>query len=531
MLAEIWEVQHGMASRRAGLTCVQPANSRGSVAAAAAAGERRRRQTGGVGRAGWLGWAGAAGVFAAAMAALWFSGSRREQAVVGAIGERELKEARGARPLLPLLVLDAVPVVKLKVESVAYRVGGRFMRQVAAKQEPALLTKSPVKDWPSYQWDLLALARKHKEIELDVAYMIGGAPPVFVMGMERDRGGMIGSPKDLPILTSGVPLLAILRSALDKNVSSMIHLADVRTWEREFNASVGDWNALSVNEKGLEDSTASATIQLVHPGVVLQTSYRVKHLVVNQLQGYKRLLVFPPSETEHISPNIARTFAYSQVHLEQEFNSTTFSSLARGLSFHDITLSPGDSLYIPPNWLMREESITLSLSVHVESSSSVQASFSEAFAHPIPLGDFQTEPSLRGLGILLLLRQIVGLASASENCLPRPSTLPEIASQLLASRYAPYWASSAGAVLPDGYEGPACFASPDNVTVHQLIANNTGNWELAAKRVSGSICGTRVSPFVKLRVLQDYVEQLVRWALGPAQTGAYIKACLSRELD
>lgn len=435
----------------------------------------------------------------------------------------QFKKASLAKKPMTLKLLQSMQWERKQIDAVQYKVGGSFMRKVSSDKVPRLITNSPVKDWDCFNWDLLHIAKENPELLLNYTfYKLGD--PVFLIGVERDKGGMIGSPKDYSVMYINVRLLNFLQDTLDSN-ATMYYRGDVERWRTELNSSIAEWEQLSIREKELDDLPSSAVLHISHPSMIFQTHYRTRHLVVNQVQGYKRFIIFVPQKLhEHLYPNIHRSFSFSQVHLEQDRNSTVFREANEHLALYDITIGPGDTLYIPPYWTFREESITLSLSIYIESPSSTQAAFSEAFSHQIPLGEFQSELSLRCLGVTLLLREIIAKA-ASTGCLTAEMTLPQFVSKILESRYKPYLASDVGSLLPTKFDLDKCRSDVANSTVQELVYNNTGKWELAANKVTRSICNVATDSAIIERTLMDYTEQLVRWAVSPRLTAAYLMKC------
>jgi len=442
----------------------------------------------------------------------------------------KLKQAsKDKRP--PPLVAKFEP---LGLESIEWRVGGRFMRKLADGEMPVLITSSPVKSWPASSWDLLKIARAHPDLILNMSSYKAGRNSVFVLGNEREKGGMLGSSKNFNVVSVNIALQTFLEETFVPNVS-VIYRAEASSLERAINQTLGDWSALAINEKSLDDpeSAQIGVLQLSHPGAVLHTHYLPRHVVVNQIQGYRRIHVFPPTreEAEFLYPSIHRAFAFSQLHLEEAINSTIFPSLSSeaGLGgVADVTLSPGDSLYIPAYWAFREESLTISLALHVESPSSSSSSFTEAFSQPIPLGELQSSQELRGLGVAVLLEGIVS-KGVTLGCLPTDTTLKMLVGDVLEKRYRPYLraGSSSASTIALTMDPTACFAHRENATVAALLTSIAPNVDIAANQVAASICKAKTAAPVKIRILLDYIEQLARWATSPRLTYAFLSSCLA----
>jgi hypothetical protein len=255
--------------------------------------------------------------------------------------------------------------------------------------------------------------------------------PVFVLGNDRDKGGMLGSSHDRPLTYANLTLGEFLRSTFQGDLW-LYWTGELSYFEKEMKlTSLGKtaisskitWKDFMVLETNLhvhdistnDDTTKEQSnpsiirpmLWLSHPGVVSQTHYDTQHNIFLQIQGMKRFHLFPPETELYLYPNIHRSYRQSQIHFEDHFEETSTSSTSSSTStsqssiqrFHlvnnqtvegiEIILSPGDILYIPPYWQHRVESLTLSLSMSIVSPSEIEAAFSEIFWMKVPFGLFQ----------------------------------------------------------------------------------------------------------------------------------------------
>jgi hypothetical protein len=65
-----------------------------------------------------------------------------------------------------------------------------------------------------------------------------------------------------------------------------------------------------------------------------------------------------------------------------------------------------------------------------------------------------------------------------------------------------------------------------NETENELLSKNVKNFEKAARKTSGMLKKIETSNAIKRVFVKDYIEQIVRWAVGPKFTGQYIYYCL-----
>lgn len=158
----------------------------------------------------------------------------------------------------------------------------------------------------------------------------------------------------------------------------------------------------------------SPTLSIAHPGVTLQSRsekmikrpsrfslfrYQTHHTIRTQLVGRTRYVLFSPAKQSSLFlyPAIHSNHQQSQVVLEEEYVNVASSDLPLDLEdslrkflkvpTFAIELTPGESLYIPPYWLVRVENIELSMYLDVRSLSQEQVLLSEAQSLGIILGN------------------------------------------------------------------------------------------------------------------------------------------------
>ena len=197
-------------------------------------------------------------------------------------------------------------------------------------------------NWPIFNWDLLHFA-KEKNISLnDTRWKPND--PIFVLGHEREKGGMIGSRRDSPLMYANLTLFKFLKSTFAPNnwlywtgeLSYMEEQLKMQATVPDKPFDLGDeqsedWKAFRILENGLSDSSQTKNesdnsqlwtpmLWLSHPGVVAQTHYDTQHNVFIQIHGSKRFLLFPPAEELFQYPNIHRSYRQSQLHFEEANN-------------------------------------------------------------------------------------------------------------------------------------------------------------------------------------------------------------------
>jgi hypothetical protein len=456
------------------------------------------------------------------------------------------------------------------------------LEAAAKSRKPTVLKHGSIKSWPMFQWNLMDLASRGNVALNGTRWQ---QESVFVLGRDREKGGMIGSPRDHPLSYTNITLEQFLSATFDES-NWLYWTGELSFWEEALNTTqyaraksptgeYGDWRDLRIREEGLSwtgkksnmsaDTEASAAaaaeeeedledpdagiwrpmLWLSHPGVVAQTHYDTQHNVFVQVQGTKRFLLFPPSAELYSYPNIHRSYRQSQWHLEMNSSApsqvpgdgTTMPSPvtrtnaerfplihAKKVTALEVMLHPGDVLYIPPYWQHRVESLSLSLSLSILSPSYVEASLAEVFWENVPFGAFQKQRGLRTRAVHMYLSLLVQQSGQ----MLHNATLQEFAQSLHHTRFE---------TLLMHHKGfRTCFETVEGGSVEEggesgesadaLLLRYTDKFRLAAHHVAEMLLAIDADDAIKVVFLRDYVEQLVRWAVGPDYTASFIRSCL-----
>jgi hypothetical protein len=319
---------------------------------------------------------------------------------------------------------------------------------ISSKNQPTFLIEEKIlNSWPIFQWDFHQLAMKFNISLEDCRYQPSS---VFILGQERDKGGMLGSPRDQPHLYTNISLLQFLQSTFDekiflywtKELSDLEEAIGQDATKDHYYKSVSKkrkskktkdekedkeekeqekrkrketgWEYFTIREKNLnlhpfQDDNNNNTnnkkddlglwhpmLWLSHPGVISQAHYDTQHNLFLQIQGVKKFYFFPPNVELYSYPNIHRSYRQSQIPFTLERSSLKEeifplinplnSSNDNNKHIYEIIVKPGDILYIPPYWSHYVESLSLSLSLSVLSPSMIEAALSEIYWQKVPFG-------------------------------------------------------------------------------------------------------------------------------------------------
>jgi hypothetical protein len=572
------------------------------------------------------------------------------------------------------------PQASGQIATAPWKVGKRFLRDILAGGRPVLIRDSPIKDWKLSSLDLLELAqisrsepekakRKSKrskrkqagnDTEEPALLMLNhtryqAREPVFILNYERDKGGMIGSAHDRPLLHTDVSLLEFLGSTFSDSVY-LYYTAPLRQFEQAYkaiNATVAEgsqssgsglnetsnvtnattaaaeeeetsffrhsvlaetWNTLAVVDPALQQSLSyddeelwDPTLWLSHPGVVTQMHYDTTHNFFAHLQGLKKVYLVPPQAEICQYPNVHRSYRQSQILLESSLcpqqsqrSATSFrvdnrtlceyvdQTICAGLEANlatvraqpamlepvEVTLQPGDLLYIPPYFSHRIEALTLSLSVSTLSPSAAEAAASELFSQQVPFGGFQKisrkaqAAAVRvylGMVFQSLSDEYRNAGNGSGQDLFYASEYPMYLFQTRFKRLFPMKrlmdikgradkglaASSPSAWDLCGFEYSSSGTDRDKDKdgdfdrrlISSLLEENAASFQDTASTIAGLLmklpvsnssqddsttnAGLSVRDGVIRTVLGDYVEQLSRWAVGPELVPLFLVECLA----
>jgi hypothetical protein len=390
---------------------------------------------------------------------------------------------------------------------------------------PTVIRQGPVVSWPLMKWNLLESLQSGHDIAIDqMRYQ--HQDPVFILGRDRDPNGMLGKPSDRP--------LQLINSSLSQFLKTLFNETEYYYWNGELlwieeiigetttssSSSKSDWSVFKYVDSKLSDSIKEDAdlwipmIWLSHPGVVTQTHYDPQYNFLSQLQGTKRVILFPPSETSlYLFPHIHRSYRQSQLPLEISFNQTRpdpqlFPTLPD--SGIEVVLHPGDTLFIPPYWYHRVEALTMSISVSVTSPTFLEAQFSEIYWQPLPLGPFSETKEGKMIAAKLFLGLFLHMLQH------------EFQDSLKSFSQSLYLSPSPAAAT--SFQCPS-YPSEES-TYGKLIQERSRDIQSVIKKSVEIFEQIHCDQEIKRNFMRDYVEEISRWAVGPEDTVSFIRDCL-----
>lgn len=207
-----------------------------------------------------------------------------------------------------------------------------------------------------------------------------------------------------------------------------------------------------------------------------------------------------------------RSYRQSQVTFEDpDYGAFPNFEKLRG---YRVTLKPGDLLYIPPYWFHRVVSETFAVSLSVLSPSEEELRLGQAFWQAVPFGKLQTVEEKAGAVAAFVSRLVQGFFKLRK----LEGDVRTFAKELYDTRFAQLYP-----------QGSLLFQSSDVKCGDDRWEGSVSTEQLhqGADRIAALISHERIRPEVALLWLQDYTEQIVRWAVGVDAVGLFIGRCLA----
>ena len=183
--------------------------------------------------------------------------------------------------------------------------------------------------------------------------------------------------------------------------------------------SIGQWALTDVKPIhefiSLKPDHNSVNVWFGEPDVITHMHYDGYHNFYVQIQGRKKFTVFSPSEWKHVYPYpfLHPHHAQAQVNISNVNDTDKFPFITKATGM-EITLVPGDLLYLPPLWFHHVEALETSISVNVWSDSEQTATVNKLFSHKIPV--YEEDTRYKAIATVLLIDGIFDRVCARKRC-------------------------------------------------------------------------------------------------------------------
>ncbi|KAF0717749.1 Aste57867_2118 [Aphanomyces stellatus] len=283
-----------------------------------------------------------------------------------------------------------------------------ILPELHAAREPVLLRDSPTSEWKTSRWTVVRVALSL----VGLVSVKSATPPVFKhYDPHLELAAHFPPPFNTEEFSTGTPMVAALttlpfhlwdeESTLDRNrVTGYYINGELRELAPTL---VGDISPLAPFVLPSAAATTFVKLWLGGPRVVANLHYDATHNIFHQVCGKKRFILFPPSAFEHlyIHSRLHPSHRQSQLDVTRPLDElaaryprydATGTVIDAVLDAHvccvldrvDVTLHPGDTLYLPPMWFHCVIADEPSVSVNVWSDGPELDALQHALADPMP---------------------------------------------------------------------------------------------------------------------------------------------------
>ncbi|KAH9109004.1 hypothetical protein LEN26_005814 [Aphanomyces euteiches] len=252
---------------------------------------------------------------------------------------------------------------------------------------PLLIQDSPTQMWNTSHWTLQHVVSKFATWPLSIHE---ASPPVF---KHYDPNLELATKFPPPFNTSKASnkhqVMALLKS---RNASVGYYIND------ELKRIAPDLGRdIHPVKPFVTHSAAGSTfvkLWVGGPRVIANLHYDATHSIFHQVDGEKRFILFPPSSFQHlyVYSRLHPSHRQSQLDLTQPSSILASFPLYQNAAAHriDVTLKPGDTMYLPPFWFHCVITDAPSVSINVWSDSPELQIFHRVLQNPVPyLSDFE----------------------------------------------------------------------------------------------------------------------------------------------
>ena len=182
---------------------------------------------------------------------------------------------------------------------------------------------------------------------------------------------------------------------------------------------MGSWAEEHIQPLGelltLNPKRSSINVWMGQPHVIAHCHYDGYHNFYAQLYGTKKFTLFRPTNWPGLYPYpfLHPSHAQAQVNMSERSEVEELYPLVGSVEAIEVTLEPGDLLYMPPLWFHQVESMDTSISVNVWTDSKQTEMVEKMFSVPLPLNDgslrWKTAKGRAIATVLLIYRLLEGI--------------------------------------------------------------------------------------------------------------------------
>ena len=166
----------------------------------------------------------------------------------------------------------------------------------------------------------------------------------------------------------------------------------------------------------LNPADNSISVCFGETGLIEHMHYDTYHNFYTQIKGRKKFTIFAPSEWVHLYPYpyLHPHHAQTQVNISNTNDTDKFPFITKATGI-EITLDPGDLLYLPPLWFRHTETLDTSISVNIRTATEQKEIAQNIFSKDIPVWEENTRTKC--IGTVLLIDGIFTRVCNRKRCL------------------------------------------------------------------------------------------------------------------
>lgn len=168
----------------------------------------------------------------------------------------------------------------------------------------------------------------------------------------------------------------------------------------------------------LNPKRSSINTWIGQPHVIAHCHYDGYHNFYAQLYGTKKFTLFRPTNWPGLYPYpfLHPSHAQAQINISDSNTAQSFPLIGK-VEAMEVTLHPGDLLYMPPLWFHHVESLSVSISVNVWTDSKQTEVMESVYSLPLPTGGPEWPTShMRAMATSLLLFSLMESVCHAQKC-------------------------------------------------------------------------------------------------------------------
>ena len=293
----------------------------------------------------------------------------------------------------------------------------KFARQCEEGGVPIVLRNSVVKLWKAAQWSPTYLRSKLKTVSGVYQNTNRWFGPYFDGQKPLTNFSTRANPYTTNLkLSSKEFFRRIQNPAEDNHLYFTGDLDQLGGWALDEIQPVRE--LLVLNPK-----RSSINAWIGQPHVIAHCHYDGYHNFYAQLYGTKKFTLFKPSNWPGLYPYpfLHPSHAQAQVNVSDFSEAANFPLVAK-VQAVEVTLEPGDLLYMPPLWFHHVESMSVSISVNAWTDSHQTEIMEKVFALVVPLNEIEWSGAhAKAVGTSLLMYLMLKQVCQYQHCITASS--------------------------------------------------------------------------------------------------------------